>query len=315
MLIKGVMMDIWSNENQSFLPEADYLAAYKRTVNSQYGEDGVIEKIFAIIGTWNKWCVEFGAGDGKKDSNTNNLIINKQWKAIQIEADKKLYKKLLQTYNGKTGVICLNKKINFEGKETLDNILSKTPLPCDFDLLSIDIYGNDYHVWDSLEVYRPKVVIIEYNPTIPNDVEFVQPRDMKVNQASSLLSLAKLAQKKWYELVAAVDFSAFFVKAEYYPLFKIKDNSVHLVRKMGEFETKIFQLFDGTLVLTGNTSLIWHALEIDQERIQIVPKFLRKFPGRMNFLGISLLALLRHKKEGIFRLIIRKSTDYFKTKK
>jgi hypothetical protein len=280
--------------------------------NSQSGEDGVIEKIFGIIKNTDKWCVEFGAWDGKIASNTYDLIINKQWKAVQIEADKNLYNKLLQTYSGKPQVICLNKKINFEGAETLDNILLKTPIPKDFDLLSIDIDGNDYHIWNSIEIYRPKVVIIEFNPTIPNDVEFVQPRDMKINQGSSLLSLAKLGREKGYELIAVLEVNVFFVKKEYYPLFKIQDNAVHLIRKMGEFETKIFQLYDGTLVLTGNKSLAWHALEINQQSIQVLPKFLRKYPGQMNPFEKTLLKLLRYKREGIFHLIIRKSTDYCK---
>ena len=46
--------------------------------------------------------------------------------------------------------------------------------------------------------------MVEFNPTIPADVEFVQPRDIKINQGSSLLSLTKLGQEKGYELVAAL---------------------------------------------------------------------------------------------------------------
>jgi hypothetical protein len=300
------------NENELSFQEADYLASYRRIITSQYGEDGVIEKIFEIIKDGDKWCVEFGAGDGKTLSNTYNLVLNKQWRAVEIEANKNLYKKLLQTYNGKSQVTCFNKKIDFEGKDTLDNILLKTPIPRDFDLLSIDINGNDYHIWDSIEIYRPKVIIIEYNPTIPNDVEFVQPRDMKINQGSSLFSLVKLSREKGYELVAVLEVNALFVKAKYYPLFKIKDNSVDLIRKSHQYETRLFQLFDGTLVLTGYRSLIWHALEINQKRIQVVPEFLRKEPGQMNFLERNLLIWLRYKRQGIFHLIFKKSAGYFK---
>ena len=302
------------NENQSSPQEADYLASYKKIVTSLYGEDGVIEKIFEIIKNGDQWCVEFGAGDGKTISNTYNLIINKQWSAIEIEASKNLYKKLLQTYNGKTQVICINKQINFEGGDSLDNLLLKTPIPKDFDLLSIDIDGNDYHVWSSIEIYRAKVIIIEFNPTIPNDVEFVQPRDMKINQGSSLFSLAKLGKEKGYELVAALGLSAFFVKKEYYALFKIQDNSVPLIRKAHEYETRLFQLHDGTLVLTGNRLLLWHGLEINQKRMQALPKFLRKYPPQMNYFERMLVSYLRYKRQGIFRLILKKAADYFKKK-
>lgn len=302
------------NENQPYYQEADYLASYKRKVVSLCGEDGVIEKIFEIIKNGDKWCVEFGAGDGKTISNTYDLIINKQWSAVEIEANKNAYIKLLQTYNGKTRVICINKTVHFKGAQTLDNILLKTPIPKDFDLLSIDIDGNDYHVWNSIEIYRPKVVIIEFNPSIPNDVEFVQPEDMKINQGSSLLSLSKLGKEKGYELVAALELSAFFVKEEYYALFKIRDNSVHLVRKIHEHETRLFQLYDGTLVLTGNKSLLWHGLEINQERIQVLPKFLRKYPDQMNSFKKILVSCLRCKRQGLFRLIFKKAVGYLKTK-
>jgi len=52
----------------------DWLLDYRKDVTSQTGEDGIIDKVFEIIGTQSKWCVEFGAYDGKFCSNTYNLI-------------------------------------------------------------------------------------------------------------------------------------------------------------------------------------------------------------------------------------------------
>lgn len=272
---------------------ADSLSCYKKIITSQFGEDGVIEKIFEIIKNGDKWCVEFGAGDGKAFSNTWDLIINRGWRGVEIEANKKLYKKLLQTYKNNNKAVCVNKMIHFEGPEVLDNILLKTPIPRDFDLLVIDIDGNDYHIWNSIEAYTPKVIMIEFNPTIPANVEFVQPRDLKISQGSSLFSLTQLGREKGYELVAALDLNAFFVKKEYYPLFKIEDNSPHLIRKIDKYETRLFQLYDGTLVLTGNKMLLWHNIEINQEKIQVLPKFLRKYPPQMNFFEKKLAKLLQ----------------------
>ena len=37
-----------------------------------------------------------------------------------------------------------------------------------FDLIVIDIDGNDYHVFDSMMKYRAKCMMVEFNPTIPN---------------------------------------------------------------------------------------------------------------------------------------------------
>src|SRR5579872_6452893 len=60
---------------------------FNKIVYSQFGEDGIIEKIFEIIGVESRVCVEFGAADGFNCSNTANLFVNKGWKAVMIEAD------------------------------------------------------------------------------------------------------------------------------------------------------------------------------------------------------------------------------------
>ena len=72
------------------------LAQYKRTVTSYQGEDGIIEHVFEVIGTTSKWCVEFGAVDGKSGSNTWNLIKNKGWSAVLIEANPVFFSKLVK---------------------------------------------------------------------------------------------------------------------------------------------------------------------------------------------------------------------------
>lgn len=54
-----------------------WLNEFASNVTSQFGEDGIIEKILEVIGDANRWCVEFGASDGVYLSNTYNLIKNK----------------------------------------------------------------------------------------------------------------------------------------------------------------------------------------------------------------------------------------------
>ena len=55
--------------------------------------------------------------------------MNKGWSAVLIEADKKLYKNLIKTYENINRAICLKKFISFSGTDSIDNIFSKTPLP------------------------------------------------------------------------------------------------------------------------------------------------------------------------------------------
>lgn len=260
----------------------NWLLDHRRVVASQLGEDGILEKIFELITTKNKWCVEFGAADGHRGSNTWNFINNHGWHSVQIEPDPHLFDLLHKSYEENTNVVCLNREIDFQGANTLDAVLSETPLPHTFDLLSVDIDGNDYHIWNSLEKYFPRVVVIEYNPTIPTDIEFVQEKDMGINQGSSLLSLYRMAKKKGYELVSTTDWNAIFVMRVLYPVFQIADNIPQAIHKNGgKYETRLFQLFDGTLVLAGYKKLFWHdKREIRDEDIQVLPPDQRIFPSR-----------------------------------
>jgi len=260
----------------------NWLTAYRKYVTSQSGEDGIIEKIFKII-DGNQWCVEFGASDGKFCSNTWNLINNKNWSAVLIEPAKKSFKKLVERYNSNKKVICLSSFVSFSGQNTIDQILSKTPIPKDLDLMSIDIDGNDYHVWKSMHIYEPKVIIIEFNPTIPNNIEFIQMRNMKVRQGNSLLAMVKLGKEKEYELVATADINAIFVKRKYFKLFNIEDNSAEKLYKNNKVKTQIVQLYDGTLVLEGFKKLKWHNIDISQEKIQVLPQIFRKYPQKFSF--------------------------------
>ena len=256
----------------------NWLSKFSSNTFSQFGEDGIVEKIFSILPDVSKWCVEFGAWDGKHFSNAHLLLFQKGWSGVLIEADSYRFKELCQTYHDNTRVTCLNKKVSFDGENVLDNLLSHTSVPKDFDLLSIDIDGNDFHAWKSVIDFRPKVVIIEFNNTIPNHTEFVQEANYSVNQGSSLLSLYKLAKGKGYELVVVTDFNAFFVDAAYFPLFEIADNSPDAINNNQRYITHVFQLFDGTMVWQGNLRLLWHDLRIKPERLQILPKCFRYFP-------------------------------------
>ena len=151
-----------------------------------------------------------------------------------------------------------------------------------FDCVTLDIDGNEYHLWDSLTDYRPRVILVEFNPTIPNDVAFIQPRDMKVFQGSSLRSFIELGKQKEYELVAANEVNAFFVQKELFSKFGIADNSIDALHTDQRYDTNLFQLYDGTLKIAGNTRLIWHNLPIDEEKLQVLSKRKRIYPAMIS---------------------------------
>lgn len=277
------------------------LSTYAKNIYSQFGEDGIIQRIFRILPhIENRWCVEFGAWDGINYSNTHNLINNWGWYGVLIEANKSRFNQLRITYNKNKNVCCINKFVGFSGRNKLDKILQKTNLPKDFDLLSIDIDGNDYYVWESMKFFRPKLVIIEFNPTIPHDVDFRQSKDFNVLQGSSLLSLIKLAKKRDYSLIATTDANAFFVDNKYYQKFRIKNNSPEILHDNKKYLTKTFQLFDGTIVVEGCKRLLWHGINFSQEDFQVIPRYLRRFP---NWSNILLVKLFKGDFKALFKLL------------
>jgi hypothetical protein len=266
---------------------------------SQYDEDDVLEKLFDKLGVHQGRFVEFGAWDGIYLSNTYRLVVQRGWRGLLIEADPRKFAELEKNMAGYDGVICLNRLVGLDPPEDLDSILASTDMPSDFDLLSIDIDGNDYHVWEGLKNYSPKAVVIEYNLTIPNHVEFVQARDLSVHHGNSLLAMTNLGKRKGYELIGTTWTNAFFCRGDLYGLVGMEDNSIDAVRPHRDWQTDIFQLYDGTITLAGNRKMLWHDIDVRDADIQVLPRPLRGFPPDYSPLRRLLMRLWwRYRKTG-----------------
>ncbi len=174
---------------------------------SQAGEDYIIGDIFRRLGVSKGCFVEFGAWDGKVCSNTHSLM-HKGWSGLYIEGDAEKFKTLQRNMKSFPSIKTMCRFIMCEGPNSLDAILGDAHIPPDFDLLSIDIDGNDYWVWKSLVKYRPKLVVIEYNSnftaeekkTVPYNPQHVW--DGTMFYGASAAALAELAQHKGYKLVS-----------------------------------------------------------------------------------------------------------------
>jgi len=280
--------------------ENTWLLNHSNNITSQYGEDGIIQKILEIMPDKDNWCVEFGSWDGMQFSNTYSLITDKDYSAVLIEGSSKKFKDLLETFKGNDRAICMNSFVGFDTSNKLDTILSETDIPQNFDFLSIDIDGNDYHIWESVSKYKPKVVIIEFNPTIPNQVEFVQPKDMSLNLGSSILSIIKLGNLKGYELVSVTAINAIFVDKKYFDLFNIRDNSIAALRKDMSYITYLFSGYDGSVFIRGHCQNPWTRVPFRESKMQILPKWARKRFIENNvirrYLGKQYRKLLKHIK-------------------
>ncbi len=252
---------------------------YANSVTSQFGEDGILLRIFEILSITNGQCVEFGAWDGKQYSNTYNLINNYGWNGVLIEGSQSRFEQLKMTYAGRRDLNLLNTLVGFDENNKLDALLKTTKIYNNFDLLSVDVDGNDYHIWSDLNQYRPKVVVIEINPTIPNNIHFVQERNMAINQGSSLLAMQKLGCEKGYELLCCTLTNAVFVDKQLFSLFGVGDNTLDTLYPDKRYQTQIFQLFDGTIKIAGCDTLLWHQIKINEEDIQVLSAAQRVYPG------------------------------------
>ena len=266
-------------------PRCRRLNRFAQKVYSQTGEDGILRQIIKETGLpeTGGWCVEFGAWDGVKYSNTCNLIRHHDYHGVMIEGDSSRYTELLNNHGDNPRVHCIAGIVGFEaGVDTLDDWLGTTPIPTEFELLSIDIDGNDYYIWESLVRFRPHIVIIEINPTIPNDVVFVQDRDFSISQGCSLLALVELGKQKGYELVCTTKHNAIFVLEQDYPALHLPSNAPDDIHFSNSGQGRLFQGMDGTLFNIGLKPQ-WRLGKsvIAPDQFQVLDKHHRRFSDNM----------------------------------
>eukprot|EP00536_Pseudo-nitzschia_multiseries_P000554 jgi/Psemu1/249675/estExt_Genewise1Plus.C_70045 len=277
----------------------DGLIQFAKDITSQNGEDGIIQKIFNDVlpplendGKRDerlRYCVDVGAWDGKHLSNTYSLLqtqsTSRSWKGVLIEADPDRFSEL-KTLHEPLGNICINTMVSSDSasKDSLVSILRREApeVPLEFDFLCIDVDGSDY--WLLHEVfehrYRPKVICIESNPTMPNDLIYIPARDDATRHGCSLAALVELAEENNYVLVETTLYNAFFVPKDlYHKYFEVyvPDTSIEALHEttMG---TELYQLYDGTLKLWGCKKLLWHRIAMDETRMQMISSSQRNFP-------------------------------------
>lgn len=171
-------------------------------VFSQYGEDIILDFILKNIGTTNQYFVDFGAGDGINLSNSRRFKLS-GWNGLMMDGDNK----------GNNEV-----KKEFITAENINQLFAKYSVPREFDFLSIDIDGQEYWVLKNLE-YEPRVVVCEFNGTIPCDISKTVPlkEDFMFDGSDyygvSLLALKKLMESKGYTLIFQhLIINAFFIR-------------------------------------------------------------------------------------------------------
>lgn len=191
------------------------LLKFRKNIYSQNGEDGVIQEILTRLGIKRGWFCEFGAWDGKFLSNTYALV-ELGWNGVEIEGDLARFSALKQTCesvrNNRLYPICAFVGHN-DPTRSLDTLLAGTPIPSDFDLLSIDIDSTDFQVWDSLKNYQPKIVVIEVDSSLLPPMQKIASA---TSPQSSFQAMIELGRAKGYTAACHTG-NVFFVRNDLYP--------------------------------------------------------------------------------------------------
>jgi len=190
-------------------------------VFSESGEDGIIQYLINNIEIKNKVFVEFGVED-YKEANTRFLLMGDNWKGLVIDSGKENISSIKKDeIYYKYDLTAINA---FIIRENINDLISKAGFVGEIGLLSIDIDGNDYWVWEALNVINPAIVICEYNSLFGVTFPVSTPYDANFNRTkahfsnlyfgASLLAIVELAEKKGYDFIGSNTrgSNAFFVK-------------------------------------------------------------------------------------------------------
>ncbi len=190
-------------------------------VFSQGDEDGKILFIFSMIGFSNKMCVDM-AFASPYGANTTNLILNWGFSGLLVESND-----LSQTdafFNSHKDT-CIYPPISVRAwitAENVNDICMRNGFTGEIDLFSLDMDGVDYHIWKSLNVIQPRVVVVEYLDILGPNAALTVPYKPDFNRfdthpdffSASLAAFVKLGKEKDYRLVGInhLGYNAFFVK-------------------------------------------------------------------------------------------------------
>jgi len=196
-------------------------------LHSQFDEDGILLYLFALLGAKNRLAVEICAGDGR-ECNAANLIIHHGWHGLLFdgaEANVRVALDFFRAHPSTRGWPPVFVKAWITA-ENVNQLITSNGFSGEIDLLSIDIDGNDYWLWQALTAVLPRVVVVEVNHLCGPDLAVTVPYNPKFQAVyteygteyagASLAAFTKLARKKGYRLVGVnrVTTNAFFVRAD-----------------------------------------------------------------------------------------------------
>jgi len=197
------------------------LQDYEFKVFSQWGEDGIIQRLVGAIEIRNRTFIEFGVEDFS-ESNCRYLLMKDNWSGFVIDGSATNIRRLMKSYfYWKHNLVAI---AAFITKENINELLERSGFGEDLGILSIDIDGNDYHILEAIKSFRPRIIICEYNAvfgatrkiSVPYAADFMRANGHYSNLywGASLAAITFAANNRGYSLVGTntASCNAFFVR-------------------------------------------------------------------------------------------------------
>jgi hypothetical protein len=190
-------------------------------VYSQWGEDGIIEWLVSRVQLPNTRFVEFGVGNFY-EANCRFLLLNRNWKGLVMDSSTDYMRSLRsEAIYWKYDLTAVPA---FISAENINELIAGNGFAGPLGILSIDIDGNDYWIWNAVTAVDPAIVICEYNPifgdtravSIPYDPTFARfsGHYSGLYFGCSIPALRYLAGRRGYTFVGTNSngINAFFVR-------------------------------------------------------------------------------------------------------
>lgn len=216
----------WRRKDRGDWPPPDAepggpLDQYEYSLLSQNGEDGILRYLFSNTGFESRRFVEFGFG--AHQCNSLRLMLHERFEGLLMDGSEEncRFFNIAAARMGIGGVKALQA---FLTRDNLDALIGGAGVPREIDLLSLDVDGNDYWLWEALTSVSPRVVCIEYNAGIGPELSWSVPYDPGFERfakhpsgffhGASLKAMESLGRKKGYRLVGcdSTGTNAFFLR-------------------------------------------------------------------------------------------------------
>lgn len=201
------------------LNDLNLLSDAEFKIFSQFGEDGIIEWLVHRLPGIPEKFVEFGVGD-YRESNTHFLLRNRNWRGLILDGGTASKEFLVRSHM--TWQYDIKPVQAFITRENIDDLLVTNGFGGEIGLLSVDIDGNDYWVWDAIRSTKPWIVICEFNAlwgdalpiSLPYDAQFTVSHYSRRYFGASIGAIEHLSHRQGYTLLGSnmAGNNAFFVR-------------------------------------------------------------------------------------------------------